>query len=271
MKPLPTLCMVVITIGAWAAPDAGLPRGHAHNDYRHDRPLLDALDHGCASVEADIHLVDNQLLVAHDLKDVTPERTLEALYLTPLKERVDDQGGKVYPWLDRFVLLIDFKSDGESTYQALKPLLQKYSDILTAVDDGVVTSGPVIVVLSGSYPFETIAAETSRLAAIDGRPHHLGKGYPAHLIPLISDNWHNHFKWIGSGPMPDEMRHKLHALVKRTHDEGRMIRFWATPDNTEIWKEEVAAGVDLINADNLPKLADFLRTELKVKSTNANQ
>ena len=29
---------------------------HAHNDYTHHRPLFDALDHGFASVEADIRL-----------------------------------------------------------------------------------------------------------------------------------------------------------------------------------------------------------------------
>ena len=35
-----------------------LPRAHAHNDYEHPRPLLDALSHGFCSVEADVHLVD---------------------------------------------------------------------------------------------------------------------------------------------------------------------------------------------------------------------
>ena len=33
-------------------------------------PLFDALEQGFCSVEADIHLVDGKLLVAHDLKDV---------------------------------------------------------------------------------------------------------------------------------------------------------------------------------------------------------
>ena len=36
-----------------------LPRAHAHNDYLHQRPLLDALDNGFCSVEADISLVDD--------------------------------------------------------------------------------------------------------------------------------------------------------------------------------------------------------------------
>jgi len=48
---------------------------HAHNDYQHKRPLLDALDRGFCSVETDVHLVDGQLLVAHTRSGVKPERT----------------------------------------------------------------------------------------------------------------------------------------------------------------------------------------------------
>src|SRR5213595_176008 len=74
-----------------------LTRVHAHNDYEHKRPLLDALDHGFCSVEADIFLVDGQLLVAHNRGGVRPERTLQALYLDPLRARVKQNGGRVYP------------------------------------------------------------------------------------------------------------------------------------------------------------------------------
>lgn len=41
-----------------------LERAHAHNDYEHDRPLLDALDHGFTSVEADVWLVDGDRAVS---------------------------------------------------------------------------------------------------------------------------------------------------------------------------------------------------------------
>ena len=49
-----------------------LPRAHAHNDYEHDRPLFDALDHGFTSVEADVHLVDGELFVAHNSDEIKP-------------------------------------------------------------------------------------------------------------------------------------------------------------------------------------------------------
>src|SRR6185436_16418009 len=66
-----------------AAEVVPLEHAHAHNDYLHTRPLLDALDHGFTSVEVDIFLVDGELLVAHTAREIKPDRTLEKLYLEP--------------------------------------------------------------------------------------------------------------------------------------------------------------------------------------------
>src|SRR6266513_381993 len=77
---------------AFASP-APLLHAHAHNDYEHSRPLFDALDHGFCSVEADIYLVDGQLLVAHDREKVSATRSLQALYLEPLRQRVQQNHG----------------------------------------------------------------------------------------------------------------------------------------------------------------------------------
>ena len=74
-----------------------LMRAHAHNDYEHGRPLLDALEQGFGSVEADVYLVDGSLLVAHYRDQVKEGRDLETLYLAPLAERVKKYGGSVYP------------------------------------------------------------------------------------------------------------------------------------------------------------------------------
>ena len=64
-----------------------VPQAHAHNDYYHQRPLLDALSHGFCSVEADIFLVDGKLLVGHSRSELKPNNTLERLYLDPLRAR----------------------------------------------------------------------------------------------------------------------------------------------------------------------------------------
>src|SRR4051794_37993520 len=78
------------------APVTPLKNAHAHNDYAHARPLFDALDQGFCSVEADVFLVDGKLLVGHTLFELKPDRTLESLYLDPLRERIKTNGGRVY-------------------------------------------------------------------------------------------------------------------------------------------------------------------------------
>jgi hypothetical protein len=258
---LATLCgLLLATPSVSAEPEPQpLRQAHAHNDYEHTRPLLDALSHGFTSVEADIYLVDGRLLVAHNRSDVRPDRTLESLYLDPLGERMKKFGGQIYPNGPAFTLLIDIKSEAESTYAALRDVLAKHRDTLTRVENGQVQSGAVTVVISGNRPQATMAAEASRYAGIDGRLSDLDSDRPSHLMPLISDNWLLNFKWTGVGPMPDAEREKLKSIVARAHQRGRRLRLWATPDSEAMWRELAAAQVDLINTDDLAGLEEFLR------------
>jgi len=252
--------LLAIACTASAADPAVTPLryAHAHNDYEHARPLRDALDHGFCSVEADVYLVDGQLLVAHDRKDVKPERTLQALYLDPLRERVKSNGGKVYRDGPPFWLLIDVKSEAKSTYAALHDVLARYADLLTTVDGGRVESKAITVVVSGDRTKEGMAAQPRRHAGLDGRLADLDSDLPAHLMPWVSDNWGLHFRWKGDGPMPAEERTKLRELVAKAHRRGRLLRLWATPETPAVWAELHAAGVDLINTDKLADLQRFL-------------
>jgi len=239
---------------------APLPNAHAHNDYLHTRPLFDALDHGFTSVEADIFPVDGKLLVGHNRDALKLERTLESLYLAPLAERVHQNGGHVYKNESRFFLLIDIKSDPQESYRELQTVLSKYSTMLTTVKSGKVRPGAVTVVLTGDRPRLEPTESRPRYAGLDGRLSDLDSRAPAHLMPMISDNWTKQFAWAGNGAMPENERAKLHDIVKKAHASGRVVRFWATPENETVWRELRAAGVDLINTDELVRLAAFLNT-----------
>ncbi len=135
----------------------------------HQRPLLDALDNGFCSVEADIFLVDGHLLVAHTESELSPQRSLSELYLDPLRERVTTNGGSVHGDGQRFTLLIDIKSNGESSYRALDELLAEYADVFTHVVDGRVNQRAVTAIVSGNRAVEVIAADSPRYVGIDGR------------------------------------------------------------------------------------------------------
>ena len=241
-----------------------LANAHSHNDYEHDRPLLDALDHGFTSIEADIFLSEGQLLVTHDVLDVplavSKERTLEKLYLQPLQERATANHGRVYKDGPTVTLLIDIKANGAAAYAALHDLLKQYDSLISVTHDGVYTENAVTVIISGDRPIQEIDDSKPRRAGIDGRVADLDSEKPVALLPLISDNWISHFRYRGLGPMPDADREKLHDMVHRAHAKGRRIRFWATPENHLLWQELKAAGVDLIGTDDLAKLSAFLRS-----------
>ncbi|MET9446755.1 phosphatidylinositol-specific phospholipase C/glycerophosphodiester phosphodiesterase family protein [Streptomyces cinerochromogenes] len=279
---LTTRRSILVTLGSALAGSLALPaqgasagertRGprplwhaHAHNDYAHPRPLSDALDHRFGSVEADVFLVGDHLLVGHEASDLDPSRTLESLYLEPLAARVRAQHGSVYRGARRpLQLLVDIKTEGSSTYRALDRRLRRYPHLFTRYAHGRVHPGPVTVVVSGDRaarsPMET---QTERSAFYDGRLGDLGGPASASLIPLISDNWTQNFSWTGVGTFPDAERQKLRGITAAAHARGQRVRFWATPDTPgpardALWSELLAAGVDHLNTDDLAGLEAFL-------------
>lgn len=235
-----------------------LPQAHSHNDYQQPRPLEDALAQGFCSVEADIFLVGEDLLVGHYKSDLKPGRTLQALYLEPLKKRVLANGGRVYPGGPTFHLLIDLKTDSEPIYKRLKEVLKGYQDLLTRFDQDRTTLAAISITLSGDRPKQILLTENPRWAAYDGNLDDMGKGINVHQMPLVSANWTASFKWRGLGDFPEEERIKLRGFVAQAHKDKHRLRFWGAPDMEPAWRELQKAGVDLINTDHLPELARFL-------------
>ncbi|MFD7705761.1 phosphatidylinositol-specific phospholipase C/glycerophosphodiester phosphodiesterase family protein [Streptomyces sp. NPDC059785] len=270
------------TLGAALAATAALPaahagattgrrhprplwRAHAHNDYEHPRPLLDALDHRFGSVEADIYLVDGQLLVAHDPVDLDPSRTLEALYLAPLAARVRANHGAVHRGhRTPLQLLVDIKTEGAATYLELDRQLRRYRHLFTTYAHGRVHPGAVTAVVSGDRAARApMEAQSVRSAFYDGRLTDLGTAAPASFTPLISDNWALNFTWQGTGTFPGAERQKLREIVGSAHAHGQKVRFWGTPDTAgaardALWGELLAADTDYLNTDDLAGLEAFL-------------
>jgi len=235
-----------------------LPNAHAHNDYYHDRPLLDALAHGFCSIEADVFARDGDLMVAHDADEIDPERTLRALYLEPLLQRVRRYGGRVYPNGPTVYLLIDFKTGPEETWPILQEQLAEYEEMLTVFTEGGIDYGAVTVVLSGASPREAVEALPRRLASIDGRLPDLDVNPPVPLVPVVSMPWNS---VVGAkyqrDPLDERARARLAEFVERAHAQNRKTRLWAAPQRPDVWDEMLAAGLDFINVDNLGAFAAY--------------
>ncbi|MBX3382662.1 MAG: phosphatidylinositol-specific phospholipase C/glycerophosphodiester phosphodiesterase family protein [Phycisphaeraceae bacterium] len=248
--------------------ETSVPWSHSHNDYRQRRPLRDALSHGFISVEADVFLVDGDLLVAHDRAECVPGRTLRVLYLEPLARRARERGGVIYRQgasedRGRFWLLIDIKSGGEPAYRQIEEQLAAYPDVFTSWHEGVEERRAVTVVISGNVPRAAIAAMPRRRVAIDGRLHDLepsgGRPLPVGLVPWVSAPWLGQFTWLGHGQMPHHERARLDEIVRKAHERGHLLRFWGVPNVEAVWRTLREAGVDLINIDHLANGARVLR------------
>jgi Glycerophosphoryl diester phosphodiesterase family len=247
-----------LCLAAGAEEPTPLAHAHAHNDYEHPHPLLDALDHGFCSIEADIFLTNSALLVAHDWKHVTAKRTLEGLYLDPLQERVQKNGGRVYRDGPEATLLIDIKTGWPETYARLKQVLSKYHDMLSSYTSAGKNTRAIRVIITGNRSKEMFKGETTRWAAYDGDLTDLDSSAPADVIPWISSNWVKTFNWNGHGVMPENEKALLHQIAAKAHARGRLLRFWGGPDNPTFWEAILDSGVDLINTDDLAGAEKFL-------------
>jgi len=221
-----------------------LPTGHAHNDYKHRRPLHTALRYGYGSVEADVFPVDGELLVAHGRFGCGVDRTLRRLYLDPLAARYRRRGfihnGQTLQ------LLIDLKRDPQACLRILKAQLAGYHGMLSTVVDGEIRHGAVTVVLTGHrIPYKTAA----RVANVfcDGRLSTMDNHKPE-LTPLVS--------------LPYK-RSTARAAIDAVHATGRRVRFFGLPPwpfAHRAWCELIEGGADYISADQLRTYAAFCRT-----------
>lgn len=221
--------------------------GHSHNDYERKHPLFDALDNGLTSVEADVWVVANELWVGHDKKDLTKERTLESLYLKPLEKL--DKKHKIKP----LILLIDFKSEAEPTYKLLKELLAKYKPMFTEFRKDTFILNTVTVIISGNRP-GSLLSENTRYAALDGRFDDISFQYGSTFYPLISENWSKYFSWKGDQEISADELAKLRELVKKCHQQQKLIRFWGLPSDPGkvnlFWELFGDEKIDLLGVDN---------------------
>ena len=242
-----------------------LPQAHAHNDYEHDRPLQDALSHGFTSVEADVWLVDGELLVAHDREDVDPSRTLESLYLDPLADRARREGGRVYRGYDGvFQLLIDVKSEAGPTYAAVHEALAEHRRIMSTFHDGRVRQDAVTAVISGNRDLPAMQAQRVRYAGYDGRMGDLESGLPASDAAVAQRQLDQVLLLAGRrpdarGPAGEAPRHRRPCARSRLPGPLLGHAGHPRPARDAVWAELLDAGVDHLNTDDLAGLEAFLR------------
>ncbi len=222
---------------------------HSHNDYEQKRPFYAAYELGFGSIEADVFLQNGVLYVAHNLEDIKPERTLLALYLEPLLQKINENKGFPYPQRKDLQLLIDIKNTGPATLVALQKLFAPHRKELRHVR----------MVISGEMPPPEEMFAQDKLFTFDGRKDLIyPKNASAYLV-LVSSSMLSFGKyWDGKQPLDQEIRRRIETFVQLQHTQKRLVRLWATPNTPLGYRTLKELGVDYIGTDDLAGLAAYL-------------
>jgi len=228
---------------------------HSHNDYEQKNPLFEAYNQGFGSIEADVHLVNDTLYVAHDAHEIRKERTLETLYLQPLLGKFRKNKNSIYTDKTRsLVLLIDLKTGYQETLPILMKTLEPYKKML-------MPRGNVQVIISGNTPPPGLFADYPNYIYFDGRPENTYSAKESKRLGMISQSFRKYNQWKGQGEIATEDKARLQAVVEQVHNQNKRIRFWATPDTESAWKLLMDLNADYINTDSIIPLSDFLQNQ----------
>lgn len=224
---------------------------HAHNDYQQPIPLLTAYHRQVGSIEADIFLQDGKLYVAHEREEIRPDRTLEALYLEPLQKLIQKNKGTPYTQPERKLqLLIDLKTNGETTLPVLVKVLEKFPELSR--------NAGVQFVISGDKPAPSTWAQYPEFIFFDGNPGTTYTPDELQRVALFSDSFRKYTQWNGKGLIVEDERNRIRHLIDSVHHLDKKFRFWATPDNVNTWQTLVNLGVDYLGTDDVTGLSTFL-------------
>lgn len=240
-------------------------RGHSHNDYKQNIPLLRAYYAEMGSIEADVFLKDGQLFVAHELREIDPQLTLVNKYLEPLYQLFLKNGNRPYAEQGlKLQLVIDIK---EHQQQVLPQLLKELKPYMAMVDWHA-NPDAVRLVISGDMPAPADFKDYPDFISFDGRPATVYTAEQLKRVAMISDDLSNYTVWNGKGTptKPDEL--KLKAVIAASHQKNKPFRFWATQDSPNTWVELEKFGVDWINTDAPEKMHDFYLHRDKLSYTN---
>ena len=224
----------------------GQQKIHSHNDYHQNIPFWLAYGCGLDSIEVDVFLKNNDLMVAHYENEIIENRTIESLYLNPIRDllslNLDNQA---------LQLLIDIKTAPYETIHRLVLILNKYPDI---------TTNPLVsIVISGSQP---------KIEDYPNYPNYMKFDYQKLIeitdknildkVGLISLSLRKFSNWNGLSDLSTEDQVRIKEVIKKAHSYGKPFRFWATPDTEKAWKTFAQFGVDYINTDKLCQSSNYL-------------
>lgn len=227
---------------------------HSHNDYEHGQDaFILAFNNGFGSIEADVFPVEGALYVAHNKKDIQPERSLKKVYLDPLLQEFTS--GKKR----KLSLLIDIKEQHETALALLVKELEPLKTYLSTIQK----SNYLTIIISGERPAPAMYKNYPDFIFFDDdlkRPHTATEWKRVALVSLPFDKI---IRWKGEEDLTGDEIKKVSHIIDSTHTAGKPIRFWAAPDTKKSWQWQMKLHADLIGTDKIEELAHFMKESKK--------
>lgn len=231
---------------------------HSHNDYERNAPFWDAYNERFDSIEADVYCIDGTLFVSHDKKDIKPERTFDALYLQPVLQVFEQNGGRAWAGSGQTLqLLIDIKETTEPTLGTLVKLLEKHRDVF----DPTVNPYASRIVMTGNVPAPSDFGNYPDYIYFDGNLDLEYTDLQLQRVALFSAPFYKYTLWRGRGKGSRKGWEKVSEAVERAHALGKPIRFWGAPESRKVYRVFYSRGIDYMNSDYPAECAQFYRSD----------
>ena len=241
------VCALIINVGKTQ------PVMHSHNDYTHALPFWDAYNNRAGVIEADVYCINNVLMVAHDKKDIRPDKTLDKMYIQPIVQLFNSNQ---IDSARRFYLMVDIKENAIKVLDVLLALLQQHPSAFNRETN----PNAVQVFISGERPSDTSFHHYPSYIMFDGLPAKKYTPEDLHQVVMISDNFRNYSNWNGVGVLPAEDSLAISAVIKEAHAEGKPVRLWGAPDTEACWLTFIHLNADVINTDKVKECRAFLNS-----------
>ncbi|HEY4151297.1 MAG TPA: phosphatidylinositol-specific phospholipase C/glycerophosphodiester phosphodiesterase family protein [Chitinophagaceae bacterium] len=225
---------------------------HSHNDYEQKTPFFLAYDATFGSIEADIFLHNDSLIVGHTPADLVYKRTLQSLYLDPLLEKVKLNKGNPYKDPARKLqMMIDVKTGGVVTLGRLVEVLKQYP--------ALIHSKNIQFAISGNRPPDSSFTSWPSFIWFDGELYKHYSDASLSKIVMLSDNIKRYTRWNGRDSLPAPDDALLDSIIRKAHELKKTVRFWDAPDMPAAWDIFTRLHVDYINTDHIQELSAWFK------------
>jgi hypothetical protein len=239
-----------------------IPCAHAHNDYNKIKPLWGALKYGFTSVEVDVFAHKGQLRVAHVGVMLGARKTLESMYLAPLKSWLQNKNWVYENYQEALILMIDFKTNRHETLPILLEIIKPYQHLLTYYHDGKVHKRPLQLLISGhGFGYEQVSHLDSIFVFLDGSVNHCESDFPAALVPRGSGKFSSHF----FAKLDSNDVVKMQKQIEKAETCDKKLRYYATKNKKKLWRKQLDAQVGWLNVDRKKKFAKFYWEEYQAQ------